>query len=278
MALTISKSFTAVGTGGTLLVRPKSSFNWAVSGTFVGTWILETSSNGGQGWIQVASGSAAATGDIDNTQLGSQSAQYRFHCLTYTSGTIVTAMTEDDTEIVDTKAQDGSTLMGHKASGKTMSTFVRTLQKRLSNASIGHVGATSGFVTNAAADTNLVTCPASKTASTFVIPVSALKVGDTITGFHLIGEVTSGGGALTVDCSLFKHTAASGTDAAASLQAMTQIAVSAAGIIDETNSLTQLATQEVVGTDKSYFYLVTVTTASGCTVTLQAAATVVTET
>lgn len=283
MALTIATTFGSVSTGSPLLVRPMDSFTWVISGTFVGTWVLEASGDGGKNWGpmpiapgQQGIGTTTKSGNFQN--LFGMVIQARFRCKAYTSGSIVTTLTEDDTEVAVVKDQTGATLIGQQPSTRTISTLKRVLQKRLTPVSVGHVGATAGFVTRAAADTDLTTVPASQTGSTFVIPVAGLKVGDTITAFHLIGELTSAGGTVTIDCVLKAHTAASGTDAAASIQSMTQISKTANNLVDEVLSLTPLATPEIVAQDKTYFYLVTVTTGASCTVTLNAAATVVTET
>lgn len=283
MAVTISKTFSSAIAGDPLLVRSGDTFNWAVSGTFAGTWVLEGSPDG-KNWGPLPNsnhsssliGTMAKSGSFKN-EFG-MTINVRFRCSAYTSGSMVTSIVEDDPAVVVVADRNGNPLITSRESSGSIDMIKRTSQKRLSPANLGHVGATAGFVVRAASDTDLATVPASQSASTLVIPIGGLKVGDTITGFHLIGELTSGGGSVTVDCSLYKHTAGSGSDPAASIQAMAQLVASANQLFDEVATLTQLSTPEVVAQDKSYFYLVKVTTASACTVSLQAAATVVTET
>lgn len=90
---TISKSFTAVGTGSSLFVRAGESFTYDVSGTFVGTVLIERTENGGLSYEPVgisATGSASGT-VVNYSNVG---ANYRFRCSAFTSGTIVCALAD----------------------------------------------------------------------------------------------------------------------------------------------------------------------------------------
>jgi hypothetical protein len=143
-------------------------------------------------------------------------------------------------------------------------------------ASTGKVGGTAGFVTRAASNIDLVTLPASQSASKFVIPVTGLKVGDVITGFSLAGQIESAGGAVTLDAELRKMTAAAADVADASVGSMTQIAVTADTAITDANS-TKTGLSEIVGEDESFYLLITGTTAASTDVCLQSAKIILTE-
>ena len=145
-------------------------------------------------------------------------------------------------------------------------------------ASAGIVGGTAGFTVRAAADTALATCAAGSTAATFTIPIYGLKVGQTITGISLTGQIESAGNTATVDCALYTNTAAAAdiSTAAVTGAAITQISATADTAITATNSKKDgLAT--VVADGVAYFLLVTVTTAASTDVALAAATVYVNE-
>lgn len=96
--MTISTSFSAKGVGSPLPMDKQQTLGYAVTGTFVGTVLLEHSFTSGQSWedadrtiTTTASGEIAVRRD----------AWYRFRCTAYTSGTIVAAI---DDSTVDTVA------------------------------------------------------------------------------------------------------------------------------------------------------------------------------
>jgi hypothetical protein len=151
--------------------------------------------------------------------------------------------------------------------------YTRTGQQRLIKGG-WHVGATAGWAVNGAADSHRATCPADQTASTLVIPVPGLKVGDTITAYSLVGQIESAGGTVTVDAALYKQTAAAADITEASLGSITQVSVTADAIISASKTL---ATAEVVAANETFFILVTVTTGSSCDIALQGATITVTE-
>ena len=162
----------------------------------------------------------------------------------------------------------------------TTSNIVRTAQKRLMQ-SYAKVGATSGWVVNAADNLNsLARCPASQTSSTLVVPISGLKVGDTITSFHLVGQVESGGNAVTIDAALRKQTSAAADLVDASVGAMTQLVLTGGTAVDTILSVTntnKASLADVVGADESFYVLITATTAGSTDIDLQAVAVTVTE-
>lgn len=155
--------------------------------------------------------------------------------------------------------------------------LTRTAQVRHVNG-YSKVGATAGWVVGGGAvDTGLLgTCPASQTASTLVVPIPGLKVGDTITSFHLVGQIESAGNTVTVDAALRKMTAAAADVTDASVGAITQLSVTADTIMSSTNTAKSSLT-EAVGADESFYLLITATTAASTDIALQAVAVTVTE-
>ena len=143
---------------------------------------------------------------------------------------------------------------------------------------LAKVGAGAGWVVAAASNTSRVTLPTAQTASTLVLPIVGLKVGWTITGFHLVGQIESAGNAVTIDASLFKLTAAAADLTDASIGAITQIAVTADTEISAANSTKTLDTPEVVAANESFYLLITgTTTTADCDVDLMGAMIIVTE-
>lgn len=153
----------------------------------------------------------------------------------------------------------------------------RTAQKIiLSAAGRAKAGATAGWVVAAGDNIALVTCPASQSGSTLVVPITGLKPGWTITSFHLIGQIESAGGTVTVDADLRKHTAAAADVADASVGAMTQLSVTADTIMSASNT-NKASLTEVVGADETFYVLITATTAGSTDIALQGVAVTVTE-
>lgn len=189
--------------------------------------------------------------------------------LEYDRGTNRTSIVVDGVE-VGYFAPTGFTL----GSGQGL---VRPAQKRIINTG-AKVGGTSGWTLGGGAvNTGLTaTLPASQTGSTLVIPIPGLKVGDTITGFHLIGQIESAGGTVTLDAALRKMTAAAADPADASVGAITQISVTADTAITLANSAVG-ALSEVVGADETFYMLLTGTTAGSTDIALQGVAITVDE-
>jgi len=111
-AATISKSFTATGASGDLSVKVGDSFTYAVSGTFVGTVVLQKSTNYFT-WETVATATGSASGTVIAESSNSNQVIYRFFCTAYTSGTIVTSMVDATGYIVpvnEWKNKNGETV------------------------------------------------------------------------------------------------------------------------------------------------------------------------
>lgn len=141
------------------------------------------------------------------------------------------------------------------------------------------IGATAGWAAVGATNLAEATLPASQTASTLVVPVRGLKVGDTITAFKVIAQIESAGGAVTLDADLRKLTNAAGDPVDASVGAITQVAVTA----DTAVAAAKTGLAEIVAADEWLYILITGTTAAstdvrflGATVTITRANTEVT--
>jgi hypothetical protein len=154
---------------------------------------------------------------------------------------------------------------------------IRASQKRIYSG-YSKVGGTAGWtVGGGAVNTGLTaTMAAGQTAGTLVVPISGLKVGDTITSFHLIGQVESAGNNVTIDADLRKHTAAAADVADASVGAITQLVVAVDTILSSANT-NKGSLAEVVAADETFYVLLTATTTASTDIALQGIAVTVTE-
>jgi len=233
---TYSKSFTGVGEGPEMSLKKGDSINYSVSGTFAQTFQLQRAFN--KRWETVVSGTAAASGTIK----AERDSRYRFVCSAYTSGTMVTSIVDQTPAVA---------------------------MRRIIPAAVGKAGTTAGWVTAAANNLSLATCPASQTASTLVVPVMGLRVGDVITGFYAVGQIESAGNTATFDVSLRKMTAAAADVSDAAVASATQLSVTADTIISSSNTrVGELV--EAVDADESFYFLITATTALATDIALQA--------
>lgn len=86
----ISTSFTAIGVASAqLTIQPGNTATYTVTGTFVATLLLETTTNNGQTWqpvVTLSSTQAATTLYVPGT--------YRWSCTAFTSGTAVAALAD----------------------------------------------------------------------------------------------------------------------------------------------------------------------------------------
>ncbi len=134
--------------------------------------------------------------------------------------------------------------------------FVHEARQRLINTG-AKIGLTAGWAIQTNDNLGLIaTCPASRTAATLVIPVPALKVGNKITAFSVVGQIESGGNTVTLDADLRKMTAAAADVTDASVGTITQISVTADAII----SSSKTGLTEVVAADETFYVLLTATT------------------
>lgn len=105
---TASKSFTATGNGTQLLVRSGALFSYAITGTFVGTVILERTRDGGITWEVLATKTAPASATLLCETPDGGPAVHRFRCSAYTSGTIVTTLSDSSDVLTRSRNGDGS--------------------------------------------------------------------------------------------------------------------------------------------------------------------------
>lgn len=132
--------------------------------------------------------------------------------------------------------------------------------QRIANAGF-RVGATAGFTL--ADNKGVANLPASQTGSKLIIPLTDLKVGDTLTGFTVLASVNSGGGTVTIDADLRKVSpaaAAASTDA--SIGTITQVSVTAATAV----AAAKTGLAEVIAAGVGYYVVLTATTGAGCTI------------
>ena len=274
---TISKSFTDVGASAELSVAHGDSFSYSLSGTYAQTLAVQKSADGGISWEDVAgpfsTADASVSGVIMHESRDRKPANYRWYCSVDTSGTSVTTLVEADRETYLLTGEAGATII--RATETSVTSLVRTGQKRLITMG-AKVGATSGWLVKAADNKNsLARCPASQTGSTLVVPISGLKVGDTITGVHLLGQIESAGNAVTLDMSFRKQSVAAADLADAEVVAMTQISVIADTAISSSNS--SVSCSDVVGADESFYVLLTATTLGSTDIDLAGVAVIVSE-
>lgn len=150
-------------------------------------------------------------------------------------------------------------LMGLGVSAETAAVLVNKGIPRLIPAFHGKAGTGAGWAAPSAANANtsIVGLPASTGASHWVIPISGLKVGDTITAFSVVGQIESAGNAAVLDADLRKLTVAAADFTDASIGAITQISKTADYAINDSKTL---ATPEVVAANEQYYVLITATT------------------
>ena len=236
---TRSQDFTGAGTGNQISVKAGDSFTYATSGTFDMSWTLQYSNGGG--WKNLVTGTTVVAATTVKAEVDTS-----YRMVAHTPGETPGTLTVVLIELVGADKK----LLVTNAAGQ------------------GKAGATAGWVVAVGDDKALVTCPASKTASTLVIPITGLVVGETITGLYATGQVESAGGAVTLDVELRKHTAAAADVADASVASITQLAAAADTIISATNSrVADLS--EVVGVNETFYVLVTATTAGSTDIALQ---------
>jgi hypothetical protein len=136
------------------------------------------------------------------------------------------------------------------------------------------VGSAAGWVVGAATNLPYVaTMAASQTAGTAVIPIDGLKIGDTITAFRVVAQVESAGGTVTIDAALRAVTNVAAEPTDASIGAITQVSVTA----DTAVSAEKASLTETVTSGKTYYLLITATTAASTDIILLAPEITVTE-
>ena len=105
---TLSKAFTATGFGTSLGVRHQEQITYSVTGTFVGTLVLQKSEDM-TNWSPVATTTTTVSATTITAESKARSMTfYRWACTAYTSGTATGVLTEVTTEAAKSFAdQDG---------------------------------------------------------------------------------------------------------------------------------------------------------------------------
>lgn len=127
-------------------------------------------------------------------------------------------------------------------------------------AAVGKIGATAGWAT--ANDGGLVTLPASQTASTYVVPLTGLHLGDTLRSVDVVAQVESAGNIATLTLSVRKQTLAAADFTDSELGSAASGNITAQTAISPSN--TQLgvsALTEVLAEGEHLYALLTATTA-----------------
>lgn len=130
------------------------------------------------------------------------------------------------------------------------------------------VGATAGWVNTEADNICHATLPASQTSSTLVVPITGMKVGDTLTAVAVCGQVESAGNNVSLTCSVRKLTNAAADNTDAQIGTFTTGTLTADAILSATNFGVTLGTAEVLAANESLYLLITGTTAASTDVDL----------
>ncbi len=126
----------------------------------------------------------------------------------------------------------------------------------------GKAGATAGWVVTGT-DGALATLPASQTASTLIVPITGLRLGDTLTGVAVIGQVESAGNIATLALDVRKATAAAGDFADVSLDTAASGNLTADTLISSAGTPVAVAgLAEVLAEGEHLYALLTGTTAA----------------
>ncbi len=155
--------------------------------------------------------------------------------------------------------------------------LMATRTKSLEFQSTPKVGTTAGWVVGAANNLGkMATLPAGSAASTLVVPIPGLKVGDTITGWYVNGSLQSGGNHTTFLGDLRSLTAAAAGAVDASIGVMAAALDVVANTIMSVANAGKAGLAHVVADGESYYLLITSTTNAACTQELQNVVIVVT--
>lgn len=127
---------------------------------------------------------------------------------------------------------------------------------------IGKAGATAGWVVTGA-DDGLARLPASQTASTLVLPLTGLAIGEQLSAVSLLGQVESAGNAASLTLSVRRATAAAADFADAELGSGTSGSLTADTLLGEGGTAVEVTgLSEVLGATELLYALITGTTAA----------------
>lgn len=181
---TVNKSFTAVGAGPSFTIQPGQSFTHDVSGTFVGTVVLEHTRNGGITFEPVEKTvTGVASGTIEYPNNENSPARYRWRCSLFTSGTIVTQLADVSDPVVssDVIGGDGNLVYRGVDDGLEMGDGKDILTGTTTGTSLGKTTSQKGGFHGSA--TSQAAAPTSQT--------SAMTFAASGTTSATIGAVTS---------------------------------------------------------------------------------------
>lgn len=129
------------------------------------------------------------------------------------------------------------------------------------------VGATAGWVITGGTDICHATLPASQTASTLVVPITGIEIGDTFTGLSVQGQVESAGNNVTMVLSVRKLTTAAGAVVDAELGTDNVGTLTADTLISSAN-LAVTGLTETLAEGETLYALFTATTAASTDIDL----------
>jgi hypothetical protein len=131
------------------------------------------------------------------------------------------------------------------------------------------VGTTSGWVVAAANNLGLMaTLPASQTASTIVLRVDGMHIGDVITGFYPVGQVESAGNTASITVELRRMTAAAADVVDASIATTGAVSFTSDGVLGRITAPCD-DFSVTVRDGETYYFLVTGTTGASTDIALQ---------
>jgi hypothetical protein len=113
----VSASFTGLGVGTQFFIGHNEEFDYSVSGTFSGTVVIEESETSGMAWVEVLRATGAGSGRFRTNHSGGGDARYRFRCIAYGSGTIVTSLADVDDIVFQVRDKRGNSVLGVRESG-----------------------------------------------------------------------------------------------------------------------------------------------------------------
>lgn len=139
---------------------------------------------------------------------------------------------------------------------------------------VAKVGATAGWTVNAGVDTFMSTCAAAAAGGTLIVPLPFLEVGDRIVAHHMVGQIESAGNAASIFAKITEFAAVAAASVATDKAGTTgsTLSVVADTAMTEANTKKTIDEGSVVRVEdgKSYFAVITATTAASTDIELLA--------
>lgn len=146
---------------------------------------------------------------------------------------------------------------GYDKSGNFYVNNIITGRRTIYSGGGGKVGAVAGWTVGAADDLFLATLSQLKqSSSTLIIPIGGLKIGDTITGFALTGQMDSAGNTVSVDADLRKMVSSAAGNTDSSVGAITQVSATADTALNSTTA-GKTGLSEVIDEGDNYYVKIT---------------------